>query len=1021
MAAASNATTTWGRCFAVTAEGTRYGPLSRLRGQGARSAPSSHWRCADCFGDVMYCASCIVHNHRENPLHRIEASARWHDGFFVKTSLRSLGLRIQLGHHPHEPCPAPERAHTDFVALHTNGIHEVLVDFCGCENAYHAGPHEQQLLRAGWFPATHERPQTCATLAVLEKFHRDTVQAKTTMYDFYGVLEKLTDNTGVKPPDRYHEWIRMCRQFQHLLLLKRGARAEAYSPSGVAGTKQGELAVECPACPRPGVNLPEGWENTTPEERFLITLFIAMDACFQLKRRLISSELKDPDLGPGWAYMVETGPYREYLRGVMDQKEMNSCSGLAALDYANTKFSRGYSTTGVGMGCCARHEFVQPNGVGDLQKGEQQADACCKFSNMDYIWASIMVQKDENLPKLMSYDIMCSWKVHLLERLKALPPSLRLRLILAILSWAIPKMHIHAHTLLCQLLFSLNLILGSGQSECEGIERIWSGIGGVATSTREMGPGSRHDALDCHWSYWNWMKLVNIAKLLRSRMDRAKEELKEQTEAFEEFSAQQAERVPEWKEQVLAFEADNKKKNPYEVTQKGLTEAQVRLQFSKEEAEEAARGVPSLHDISPSSFIAAGLDLEEEQRRVRLQAELKKAQTTAMQIDLGGMRRKLNRGILRFRKIQQTYMPAAIQALGDKHLPSNVLAEDVPLLLPSVLSEAQRALCAGGVEHVEALMRDAQCRSGLTRLRNQLHIKSRLLTYKKHQVRHQGANTRSRTIITQNESKIRLHSEKYQTAWDAIRKLHGGNEAMVGWRVLRREDIWLMEDAEDLRKKEKDRKARADKRRRKNAELREHGILPAEVDDDMDWEDEEQVERGPENQRQLSWIWTMAGADGTDAGLENGKHDSVEGWHVADLYKALRVEWSKAFARVRRWGEENRLLVVEYERVLCSFEFEAAKWEARAAAVPVGVIPRAQAEAAVAYARRQAAMYHDLRDRAAKTWTEEKLARGKRRARHVPSAVRAMELEARAEQEDEEFGSLLGDEGADDEDEDAML
>jgi hypothetical protein len=160
-----------------------------------------------------------------------------------------------------------------------------------------------------------------------------------------------------------------------------------------------------------------------------------------------------------------------------------------------------------------------------------------------------------------------------------------------------------------------------------------------------------------------------------------------------------------------------------------------------------------------------------------------------MQIDLGTMRRKLNRGILRFRKIQQTYMPAAIQALGDMELPSNVLAEDVPLLLPSALSEAQRALCSGGVEHVEALMRDAQCRTGLVRLRNYLHIKSRLLTYKKHQVRHQGANTRSRTIITRNESKIRLHSEKYQTAWDAIRKLHGGNEAMVGWRVLRREDI----------------------------------------------------------------------------------------------------------------------------------------------------------------------------------------------------------------------------------------
>jgi hypothetical protein len=50
---------------------------------------------------------------------------------------------------------------------------------------------------------------------------------------------------------------------------------------------------------------------------------------------------------------------------------MSTCSGLAALDYANTKFSRGYSSTGVGMGVCARHEFIQPNGVGDLQRGER--------------------------------------------------------------------------------------------------------------------------------------------------------------------------------------------------------------------------------------------------------------------------------------------------------------------------------------------------------------------------------------------------------------------------------------------------------------------------------------------------------------------------------------------------------------------------------------------------------------------------------------------------------------------------
>jgi hypothetical protein len=50
---------------------------------------------------------------------------------------------------------------------------------------------------------------------------------------------------------------------------------------------------------------------------------------------------------------------------------MSTCSGLSALDHANTKFSRGYGSTGAGMGLCARHEFVQRNGAGDLQKGER--------------------------------------------------------------------------------------------------------------------------------------------------------------------------------------------------------------------------------------------------------------------------------------------------------------------------------------------------------------------------------------------------------------------------------------------------------------------------------------------------------------------------------------------------------------------------------------------------------------------------------------------------------------------------
>lgn len=48
-------------------------------------------------------------------------------------------------------------------------------------------------------------------------------------------------------------------------MLKRGGRG--HDPRGAEGTKSGELVVECPACPRPGINLPEGWQNVPEKEK----------------------------------------------------------------------------------------------------------------------------------------------------------------------------------------------------------------------------------------------------------------------------------------------------------------------------------------------------------------------------------------------------------------------------------------------------------------------------------------------------------------------------------------------------------------------------------------------------------------------------------------------------------------------------------------------------------------------------------------------------------------------------------
>jgi hypothetical protein len=68
--------------------------------------------------------------------------------------------------------------------------------------------------------------------------------------------------------DRYTEFLRAIQIWEHLKLLKRGGRG--HEPDGVDGTKPGQCAVECPACPHPGRNIPPEWERRSENERYVM-------------------------------------------------------------------------------------------------------------------------------------------------------------------------------------------------------------------------------------------------------------------------------------------------------------------------------------------------------------------------------------------------------------------------------------------------------------------------------------------------------------------------------------------------------------------------------------------------------------------------------------------------------------------------------------------------------------------------------------------------------------------------------
>ncbi|KAH7904113.1 hypothetical protein BJ138DRAFT_1119717 [Hygrophoropsis aurantiaca] len=409
-------------------------------------------KCLDCFRLSNLCTSCMLLLHQHLPLHMI---ARWNHSFWVRTSLCDLGLIIQLGHDD-GLCNDPMTPKWPLTIVHSNGVHAVRVAFCQCSHSAGGHYYGTQLLRVRWFPATMARPSTAFTFDALHDFHQLTLQGKTTGWDYYNSLAHKTDNTGLSPiPKRYNEFLQAIRWWRHLKMLKHAGRA--HDPDGIAATKEGALAVECPACPHPGRNLPDGWETVDKQRAWIYTLFVAMDANFRLKLRDRGIK-NDNELGPGWAYFVEYTRYLRIMEQFGDQKEVNTCtSGLHAVDHANTRFTKGCIANGVGNIVCARHTFVGKNSAADLAKGE-------KYCSMDYILLS-MLMGVALVSIVVSYDIACQWSKNFFTRMGEFPPEMHVDTDFTNIDTVIPKFHIIAHGLPCQSRWSLNFRRWMGRTD----------------------------------------------------------------------------------------------------------------------------------------------------------------------------------------------------------------------------------------------------------------------------------------------------------------------------------------------------------------------------------------------------------------------------------------------------------------------------------------------------------------------------------------------------------------------------
>ncbi|KAK7017019.1 hypothetical protein VNI00_018746 [Paramarasmius palmivorus] len=909
-----------------------------LRGAGRGDARGQE-TCSVCHGPPL--ETVMEDDELGTRLYRcrdcVLGDLRWNGDYFERATLKELGLTYQLNHQSLY-CPKPLDCHTQLRILHTNGIHDVSLKFCGCGNQI---PQYQQLLRRGFYPATvHDgRIKTAATFQYLELLSLQTLTTKSGTYDFYRALEKLTDGAGIMHlRSRYRPLRLMIRQWKHLKLIIRSGYAHSSDPVTDETLPEGCLTIKCPSCPHPGINLAPGWKADQENMRkFMYMVSICLDANFRLKLQLVSSYSRDPPLTNGAGYFMERKKYLEWTTQTGQSDEISSCIPLNALAKQNTKFSKGLRYTGVGGACCARTDMVLA--LGNLTKGE-------RYSNMDAVFARAM-QAFLGLLYLLAWPGDDESKID--NTLMTVFP-------------AIGKLHEPGHRQDGQhKQFSLNYIKGAGFTDGEGMERIWGVHNALSNCTKTMGPGARQDTLEASFDFWNFLKYISMGEHLRVRYRDAVGDRNKQKVAHEGLTANlPKELVERWTKLVESWEdapfpkADVE--NPFEVKEEFMGQEEALKELEIEEKERLRNGGVKYNDISAAGMVKIALDIQDTQAKLLEDIGNGNQKTLNQLAKTADRRNALRRRIDGYEKLQGVYMPGLVQYLENAnltHSPDDTPPEKTKLWLPSELPpDTLSNICVPGLCSAEAKLQYARCFDSLDGLRHTLRVKSRMMLFKNTNVRGQRDSGRSREVINRVVARARLFTSRYRVAREAYLTLQGPGDWETSLRILHNADVRSLRDPAlvkvgpgRLGTNEEDESAAAELDpvvSQVTSELNEDDLIPP---DRTEWE-HRTIHGTGETRKEVSWIWVVP----SKIRLEDGADENEN--------ECLRSEWCKSFARVRRASEEVEMVREEMRRTAVFLEWRAAQWED--AITRVASVKGSTREGMIAYARKQAWIQREL-------------------------------------------------------------
>ena len=125
---------------------------------------------------------------------------------------------------------------------------------------------------------------------------------------------------------------------------------------------------------------------------------------------------------------------------------------------------------------------------------------------------------------ISGYDINCQYRIKYNKRMEdirtkfgaldsvpkePLPPTIA----------AVGKFHLPAHIPSCRFKFSYNFLPGVGMTDGEANERTWPAMNSLASRTKEMGPGHRHDVINDAYGDWNVRRVHNTRESLASTLN----------------------------------------------------------------------------------------------------------------------------------------------------------------------------------------------------------------------------------------------------------------------------------------------------------------------------------------------------------------------------------------------------------------------------------------------------------------------------------------------------------------------